>query len=407
MEERDLSEKTQPEVVSLADYEKILKEKIKTEVRTYLNKVLTAFGITNVLIFLSIIAYITVTIPEKAIEIAINREKEEISKRIQTLQQDVDKAFKTLGNFEIEIKKLQQNIDDTFETIEKLKKDIPSLEEQIKNIKQSVSKLASASTEEINKAAQTLTLLKDYQIQKGADLLAKVESVRQFASSVDDKVNRILKGEEIAERFSVKEISILDTQRKERVFLGVRKEKGAGLFLLDSSGKGRVALYTGQTDDLPNIILQNSKGTNRVQLYENESGYAGLELRDSNGKGRMILNTNPKDGTGTLSLRDSKENRRVQLYENESGYAGLELRDSNGKGRMILNTNPKDGTGLLELKDSKENSRVRLYEKESGYAGLGLIDSNGKFRMTLTTDGQNGSPAIEFKDSTGKVIKNY
>jgi len=362
---------------------------------------LTIFGIANVLAFLGIIAYISVTVPEKAIEIVMNQQKKDISGRIQMLQQDADKAFKTLAKLEEEIPKkiqiLQQGTEKALETLNRIDKDLSPLNEQISSMKQSISKLANASAGDISEAVKNLKLLSDSDVQHGGNLLTKIESVKQFASSLADKLNSILKGNEIVERFRVKQISVVDTVGKERAFLGSRNWERTGLFLSDSTGNDRISLTTDVFLAGSGIDIRDSMGIKRVRLYDGGflgyAGYAGLELRDSNDKLRTEIYTD----TG-LFLSGSL------LPKN---YARLNLLDSKEVVRMSFSTDSKDGRALLEMKNAKGTNRISLYENESGYAGLELRDNDNKGRMTITTNSKSGLPSIQFTDPEGKVVKNY
>lgn len=257
-----------------------------------------------------------------------------------------------------------------------------------------------ATTEDIERAKNTLMLAHNTEMQSGAALLAKIDSVEKGMKTLDTRVKALVSGQENIDLLSVKRMRIKDAQGRERGFFGVRESNILDLSLKDDNGKARLSVTTGP-NGIPSLYIRDAKEVTRVKLYEDHAGYAGIGLIDSNEKWRMLLATNPKDGRASLTLQNAEENGRVQLYENQSGYAGIGLIDSDKKWRMLLTTNPKGGRASLELWNAEGNSRVQLYESEAGDAGIRFTDNNKKQRMSLLTNPKDGRASLELRNAEG------
>ena len=204
------------------------------------------------------------------------------------------------------------------------------------------------------------------------------------------EADRLLRIDQVdAITITTKDISIIDSKGKRRVFLGMSKDESITsiqLFGADSV-KPAMALSTSRDGKNSSIVIADSKGKDKmlIRLDNDSSSYITQFTSNANiGNAFIVKKDKPYMYTRNLSLTDTIG----------KVHASFILDEAQGFHPM------------LSFYDAKNTLKTRLFYSEKSVSGLAFFDNalknRGLFGMTL----QQG-PVLVFNDSTGKPTDVY
>lgn len=177
---------------------------------------------------------------------------------------------------------------------------------------------------------------------------------------------------------------------------------GAGLALLDATGKPRAALLATLTGD-PSLSLFDEDGKPRSVMGVLDSG-PGLALFDSSRKMRIGLEIQA-NGAPSVSVADANGKRRAVLSVVSNGNPLIGVLDENEQPRAALGRNTYGDGLVLFGPNAKPAVTMAVYPTGTATGNaLTFWDLNAKPRLSLGTFTSADVPGIVASDGDGKVI---
>lgn len=201
------------------------------------------------------------------------------------------------------------------------------------------------------------------------------------------EADRLLRIDQVeAVSITSKDISIIDSKGKRRIFLGMTKDESIAsvqVFGTDST-KPVIAFSASRDGKNSSIALNDSKGKEKmlIRLDNDSTSYMTQYTANGNvGNAFIVKKDKPYIYGRNISLTDTSNKIRASFLLDES-----------------LVFQPQ-----LSFYDAKNSLRTRLFHSDKSISGLAFFDANLKNRGLFGMS-QQSSPLVVLNDSTGKPM---